>query len=210
MHVVETLDHIAAERCQIKALRLKCAVVAQRAPSIHSSVSTSRAVWSQSTWAHGSRHPRECSPPFRKQRRLQPEIHFDCDRAGKCRHHFDQPEPARFGGESFRLACRKKKLQIRLEPAFDARTENLDGDRFARAVHVDLRAMYLCNRCRGDRRTEACIGGGKRFAEGGHNGCLRLALRERRHLVLKTFQVARDRRAHHIRPRRRTNWPSLT
>ena len=45
----KTLDHIAAECCQVKALRLKRAMVTQRQPSIQSSVSTSRAVRSQST-----------------------------------------------------------------------------------------------------------------------------------------------------------------
>ena len=40
----------------------------------------------------------------------------------------------------------------------------------------------------------------KRLAESGGDGRLRLALRERRHLVLQTFQIARDRRADDVRP----------
>ncbi len=198
----KTLDHIAAERCQIKALRFKRAVVTQ-ADAIDpfqgehfagGAIPVDGGHAEVGVLAGILRH-------FRSRGGFQPEIHFDCDRAGERRHHLDQPEPARFRGESLRLACRKEEsVQIGLEPALDARAKNLDRDRLARAVYVDLRAMHLRNRCCSHRRTKACIDRRKRFAERGYDSCLRLALRERRHLVLKAFQIARDRRTDHVRP----------
>ena len=69
-------------------------------------------------------------------------------------------------------------------------------------LRVDLRAVHLCDRCGGDGGSEACIKCRKRLVERGNNRCFGFALRKRRHLVLETFEVASDRRADDIRPRR--------
>ena len=62
-------------------------------------------------------------------------------------------------------------------------------------------AMHLRDRCSGHGGTEARVDRGQRLAERGDDGCLRLALRKRRHLVLQAFQIARDRRADDVRSR---------
>ena len=58
--------------------------------------------------------------------------------------------------------------------------------------------MYLRDRSGSNRGPEAGVDLGKRFAEGGDDRGFRLVLRERRHLVLQAFQIARDRRANHV------------
>ena len=200
----KTLDHIAAERSQIEALRFKRPVVTQ-ADAIDPFQGEHLAGGAVPV-DNGHAEVGVFAGIFRNlggRGGFEPEIHFNCDRAGERRHHFDQPQPARFRRKSLGLAGRKEEgIQIGLEPALNARAKNLDGDRLAHAVNIDLRAMHLCNRCRRNRRAEARIDRGQRLAESGDDGRLGLALRERRHLVLKTFQIARDRRADHIRPRR--------
>ena len=128
-------------------------------PSIHSSVSTSRAVRSQST--AGTRKPassRVFSRHFGKRGRFQPEIHFHRHRAGERRHRFDRAQALRFERQAFRLARGKEKgVEIDLEAALDAGPQNFHRHRLAHAVDVDFGAVHLRDRGGGDRRPEAGI-----------------------------------------------------
>ena len=95
---------------------------------------------------------------------------------------------------------RRKSIEVGFKSPLDAGTKNFDGNRLASSVKFDLGAVHLCNRGGSDRRPEGRIDRRKRLAESPDDHRLRLTLRERRHLVLQTFQVVRDRRADDIRP----------
>ena len=60
--------------------------------------------------------------------------------------------------------------------------------------------MHLRDRGGGDGGPEAGIDFVQRLVERGGDGGFRLALRERRHLVLQAFEIARDRLADHVGP----------
>ena len=136
-------------------------------PSIHSSVSTSRAVRSQSTV--GTRKPASSRGVLRhlgERGGFQPEIHFDRDRAGKRRDHLDRPQPPRFRRPAFRLARGiKESVEIGLEAPLDAGPQDLHRHGFARAGLVDFRPMHLRDRGSGDRRSETRIDLDERLAQ---------------------------------------------
>ena len=64
-----------------------------------------------------------------------------------------------------------------------------------------LGPMHLRDRSGGDGRAETREHLAQRLAEGGLDRALGLGLRERRHLVLQGFEVARERHADHVRAR---------
>ena len=96
------------------------------------------------------------------------------------------------GGEELRR-------EVGFQPLLDARPQHLDGDR--RAVRRpsrprrDAPGRSRRPRPRGPKLDEHLA---HRPAERGLHRRLRLGLRERRHLVLQAFEVARERRAHHV------------
>ena len=133
---------------------------------------------------------------------LQAEIHLDRDRAGKRRHHFDHAQALRLQREAFRRARGKEqRVEIDLEAALDARAQDFHRHGFAFTVLFDFGAVHLRDRGGGDGGPEARIDGAEWLLESRHHRGLRLALRERRHLVLQAFQIARDGRADHVGPR---------
>ena len=71
-----------------------------------------------------------------------------------------------------------------------------------RAAGGDLGAVHLRDRRGRDRRTEGGEQVAQRLAERELDRALGLGLRERRHLVLQGLEVARERDADHVRPRR--------
>ena len=95
----EGLDHRAAERRQVEALAPRAlARSLSGVPSIHSSVSTSRAVRSQST--AGTRKSGSSlvfSRHLRERGGFEPQVHLDRDRARQRVDHLDQPQPPRLG-----------------------------------------------------------------------------------------------------------------
>ena len=128
-------------------------------PSIHSSVSTSRAVRSQSTVGHAKirvvlgvlRH-------LGQRGGFQPEIHFDRDRAAQRLDDFDQPQPARFSGQGLGFARGKEEsVEIGVEAPLDAGPQHFHRHRPARAVDLDVSAMHLRDRGGGDSGTEARV-----------------------------------------------------
>src|SRR5207244_8351226 len=94
----------------------------------------------------------------------------------------------------------KESVKVGFEPAFDAWPENLYGHRLAHAVHFDFRAMHLRDGRCSHRRSKASVDRGKWLIKRSCDCCLCFALRKWRHLVLQTFQIARDRRSDHVRP----------
>ncbi len=102
-----------------------------RVPSIHSSVSTSWAVRSQST--AGTRKSGSSlvfsaisDSAAASSRR---SISIATERASVV-DHFDQPQPARLGGKRFRMMRREGEgVEIGLEAPFDAGPQHLDRDR---------------------------------------------------------------------------------
>ena len=201
----EGLDHRAAERRQIEALGFERGAVVSGVPSIHSSVSTSRAVRSQSTVGTRKSGSSRCSPPSRRARPPRAAGPFRSRPSGASVSTTSISRSRRASGEKLLGLARGKeeRVEIGLEAALDAGPQHLHRHRLARAVGLDLGAMHLRDRGGGDRRARSwrrrrCSGLPKR----GDDRALRLGLRERRHLVLQALEIARDRHADHVRPRR--------
>ena len=95
-----------------------------------------------------------------------------------------------------------ERLQIGAEALLDARPQYLDGDGAPAGRGVDFRAVHLRDRGGGDGRTEACEHGAERLAERRGHRRFRFLLRERWHLVLQPFEIARERGADDVRPGR--------
>ena len=94
-------------------------------PSIHSSVMTSRAQRSQSTFGtRKSSSPWVFSANSDAAGSLQAEIHLDLDRARQSIDHADRIEPLRLVREPLRLPRGEKHVaEIAPEPALDAGTQ---------------------------------------------------------------------------------------
>ena len=139
---------------------------------------------------------------FGERGRFEPQIHLDGDGTAQRVDHLDEPQPLRLGRKSFRLPRGEGEgIDVGLEAPLDARPQNLDGDRPARAVGGDLRAVDLRDRGGGDRSPESRKHLAQRPVEGGFDGALGFGLWERRHLVLQALEVARQGDADHVRPR---------
>src|SRR5262245_63179822 len=82
----------------------------------------------------------------------------------------------------------------------DSRPQDFHGYRLARTAGLNLGAVHLRDRGGRDGRSETRIDLRERFIERRRHGRLRLGLRERRHLVLKAFEVVRDNWADDVRP----------
>ena len=173
-------------------------------PSIHSSVSTSLAVRSQSTC--GTRKSVVSGAVFGEFRSgggFETEIHLHLDAAGQRVDDFDRLQPARFARTVF--GERRGEIhvaEIAAETPLDAGPQHLDGD-FARAVCVAHQPLCTC-------AIEAAAIGSPRFAkiavERPAERCLDRrhgdVARKRRHAVLQQLEMAHDLRADDIRPRR--------
>ena len=201
----EALDHIVAELRQIEAFRLQRSVVAE--PNAVDPFKSQH--FTRGAIPIDCRHAKVgilagVLRHLGSGGRFQTEIHFDCDRAGEGGYDLNQAKPPCFRRKSLRLArCEEKSVEIGLEAAFNTGPKDFHRHRLARAVSLDLGAMHLRDRSRSDRRPEAGVDRRKRLAKGGDDGRFCLALRKRRHFVLKAFQIACDRRADHVRPRRK-------
>ena len=98
-------------------------------------------------------------------------------------------------------AAKKKCVEIDLEAPLDAGPQHLDGDRSPLRGHASARCTCAI---------EAAATGGPneenssrhRLADLHLDHALRLRLRERRHLVLQVFEIARERSADDVRTRR--------
>ena len=101
--------------------------------SIHSSVSTSLAVRSQSTVGNAEiRIVLGVLGHLRERRRFQAEIHLDRDRAAQRVDDLDEPQPPRLGGKVFGVARDKGEgAQIGVEAPLDAGPQHLHRDRRA-------------------------------------------------------------------------------
>ena len=197
----EALDHLAAERRQVEALGFeRGAVVERRAVDpfqrehlARGAVPVHRRHAEVGVLARVLRH-------LGQRGGLQPEIHFHRHRAGERRHRLDRAQPLRLERQAFRLARDVEEgVEIGLEAALDAGPQDFHRHRLARAVgSLDFGAMHLRDRGGGDGGTEAGIDLVHRLAERGGDDGFRLALRERRHLVLQAFEIARDLLADHV------------
>ncbi len=137
------------------------------------------------------------------RRGLEAEIHFDRDRTREGIDHLVEPQAPRLGRKSFRLTGGKKEgIEIGPEAALDAGPQHFDRDRAPALRRFDLGTMHLGDRGGGVRRPEAREQFIERLAERARNRRLGIGLRERRHLVLQAFEVARERRPDHVGPRR--------
>ena len=173
--------------------------------SIHSSVSTSLAVRSQST--AGTRKSGSSlvfsaiSESAAASRRKS--ISTMTERAQRV-DDLDEPQPPRLGGEVLGVARDEGEgAQVGAEAALDAGPQHLDRDR--RAIRSpsrpprDAPARSRRRRPAAPKMREHRV---DRPAERGRDHRFRLALRKRRHLVLQPFEIAGERRADDIRPRR--------
>ena len=126
-------------------------------PSIHSIVSTLWVVRSQSTVGHAKiRIVAGVLRHLGQRGRFQPQIHLHRDRARHGVDDLDQPQPPRFGRIGFGLVRDKEEIgEVAAEARGDIGPQHLDRDRLAHAVALDLAAMHLRDRGRGDRRAEA-------------------------------------------------------
>ena len=118
--------------------------------------------------------------------------------------HLDEPQPPRLGRQALGMGGRDREgIEGDLAAMLDARPQALHRDGAPAGRRVDLGAV--------DLPIEAAATGGPEAArerlaqrpiEGGLDLALGVGLRERRHLVLQAFEVARERSADHVRPRR--------
>ena len=174
-------------------------------PSIHSIVSTSRAVRSQSTV--GTR--KSLSSPrvlrhLRQRGGFQPEIHLHRHRAGERRYRLDRAQPLRFERQLFRLARDVKEcVEIDLEAALDAGRRIFTATALRAPPYLDFGAMHLRDRGGGDRRPEAGIDFVQRLARRRRRPRLRPAPAGTAPSCPAGF---RDRARSSCRPRR-AGWP---
>ena len=122
-------------------------------PSIHSSVSTSRAVRSQSTvGTRKSGSSLVFSRISEMRGGFEPQVHLDRDRARQRVDHLDQAQPPRLGRMALGGARREvERVEIALEAPLDAGPQHLHGDR---AAVGDLGAVHLRDRGGRDRGAE--------------------------------------------------------
>ena len=134
---------------------------------------------------------------------LETEIHFHRNRPRQRHDRFDRAQALRFKRKVFRhLRSVQEGVEIDLETAVDAGTDDFHGDRLAAIGRIDLGLVHLRNRGGGDGGAEAGVDDIHRLVESGDDHGFRLSLRKRRHLVLQAFEIVRDRSADDIRPRR--------
>ena len=132
----EGLDQRVGKRVQIVAGGREAATSDILMPSIHSMVTTSRPVRSQSTSARGS-PDRLCvfSAEFRKGGGLEPQIHLDLRRLLQRLGDLDRTEPAGRGHEALlQVRHEIEGLEIACETLAHAGPDDLDGDLAGQAV----------------------------------------------------------------------------
>ena len=141
----ERLDHRTGEPLEVEAVGSSRARSESGTPSIHSSVSTSRAVRSQST--AGTRKSGSflvfsaiSESAAASNRR---SISSATERPQRV-YHFDQPQPPRFGGHQLGLARGKGEgVEVELETPLYAWSEHLHRD-CARSSAVAISARCTC------------------------------------------------------------------
>jgi hypothetical protein len=111
-------------------------------------------------------------------------------------------EPPRFRRQRFRPARGEiEALEIGTKAPLDAGPQHLHGDRPTLAGGQNLGTMHLRDRGRRHRRAERGEDVAQRLAERGCHRRFGFGLRERRHLVLQAFEVARHGHADDVGPR---------
>ena len=135
--------------------------------------------------------------------RLQPQVHLDRDRAPERVDGLHQPQAPRLGGVALGRARREvERRKLGAQAPLDVGPQHFHGDGAAAFGSSDLGAMHLRDRGGRDGRTERRERRRQRPTQRCRDHRLRLALRERRHPVLQRLQIARQRDADDIRPRR--------
>ena len=137
-------------------------------PSIHSSVSTPRAVRSQSSAGHAKiRIVLHVVAHLGDRGGLEPQIHLDRHRARQRIDHLDHAQPPRLGRMALGAARREvERVEIGLEAPLDAGAQHLHGD----GLSVRLGAMHLRDRGRRHRRAERGERLAQRLGERGGDG----------------------------------------
>ena len=151
----------ACDRClRSKPLASSVARSCSGVPSIHSSVSTSLAVRSQST--DGTRKSGSAlvfsaisdSAAASSRRSISMR-----DRAAQGGDGLDHAQPPRLRRQAFGLAGREGEgFEIDAEAPLDVGPQHLHGDGLAALGRDDFGAMHLRDRGRGDRRAERRVG----------------------------------------------------
>src|SRR5712692_2044954 len=141
---------------------------------------------------------------LRKSRGFEPKIHLDRDRARERFDDGNEPQAPRLHRMALGAPGREKKgIEVALETVLDLGSQHLDRDGAYQAVGiVDLGAMNLRDRSGGDRGPELFKQLRNRLAETLRDGGFRFRLQKWRHAVLQRFEIARDRDADDIGPRR--------
>jgi hypothetical protein len=138
-----------------------------------------------------------------ERRSLQPQVHLDRNRAAQGVHRLDHAKPPRLGRQGFgALGGKRERIEIDAKALLDAGAEHLDRHRLAAVRRLHFGTVHLRDRGRGDRIAERGKRLRNRAAQRGGHGGFRLRARERRHAVLQALQVAGDRDADHVGPRR--------
>ncbi len=174
-------------------------------PSIHSSVSTRRAVRRQSTVGHaeaaqlGRLILGDVVGHLRDGGGLQPHVHLDLDRVRQRLDHGDGPQPPRRRMEALDLARGEEiAVEVALELLLDAGAQHLDGHVAAHTVVDHDRLVHLGDGGGGDGRAELGEVVLQLAAELLLDGLARLRHGERRQPVLQVAQVAGELRPDQI------------
>ena len=141
---------------------------------------------------------------LRQRGGFEPQIHLDARRSGASVATVSIMRSRRASADRLSAWSRGEGegFEIDAEAPLDVGPQHLHGDGLAALGRDHLGAMHLRDRGRGDRRAERRVGLRQRLAERGDDHRLGLGLRERRHLVLQRFQIARQRHADDVGPRR--------
>jgi hypothetical protein len=130
------------------------------------------------------------------------KVHLHRNGAPQRVDHFDEPQPARLGGNFFGLPCDKvERAQIGVKSPFDSGPQHFYGNRPRLARRSDFRFVDLGDGGRGNRGSKALKNRIERAAERGLHRRLRFLLRKRRHPVLQLFEIAGECRTDDVGPR---------
>ena len=134
---------------------------------------------------------------------FEPQVHLQRDGARERVHDVEHPQALRFRRMALGKARREVEgLDVGAEAVPHIRPQHLHGHGPAPFRRVPLGAMHLRDRGRRDRRPEGRIGFRERALQRLRDGGFRRGLRERRQLVLQRLEIARQRDADDIGPRR--------
>ena len=145
-----------------------------------------------------------CSPPSRTARRLRAAgpSRSQTERRSVATVSIRRSRRASADIASARPRGEGEGVEVDAEALLDAGTQHLDGDRLAAVRRVDLGAMHLRDRGGGDRGPNAANASFSGLPSAAVTTASASRARERRHLVLQAFEIAGERDADHVGPRR--------